>query len=295
MGGPGSLWRRLAVAGTAGMAAFLVALVFGPGRALADVAGQDQGSCDGITLQIERGGTVAFDLPRQSGEKLIVEPGEPLTLKFKGISSAGRADLTIKLPFGQSITRSYSWPFAPTNGEFVIDVKPEDYGEFADLARGAYPLEVTTFALEEPVCTVPFEVSLGQGIEGPIGVATAAVAGVAAAGAVAASGWAASGAHAKLKLQVAVQRRRRTGLRRWIPVPSWKRTLIGSILGTLTGLLMAIVFQQGGWESLTSFTVIRNVVAGALGSVGFGIAWGSVWSFLKPPLPDAPPSITKPG
>ncbi|MBI4304893.1 MAG: hypothetical protein HY678_01105 [Chloroflexi bacterium] len=266
--------------------------------------GQVTGSgCGSTSLVVERNGAVAFELPRQSGKKFVVEPGEPLTLKFRGITTGGRADLTIKLPFGQNITRSYVWPVAPPNGEFVIDVTTEDYGEFAGLARGAYPLEVTTFAVEEPVCTVPFEVSLGQGIEGPIGVAAAAVTGVAAAGAVAAAGWAASGAHAKLKLQVAVQRRRRSGWRKWVPVPSWKRTLISSVLGTITGLLLALVLQQGGWASLTSFTVIRNVVAGALGSVGFGIAWGSVWSFLKPPLPDeemqgpaagAPPAVAPP-
>jgi hypothetical protein len=91
---------------------------------------------------------------------------------------------------------------------------------------------------------------------------------------------------AEVRVKVSVQRRRKRGWRRYVPIPSWKRTIVGSLMGTFTGIAITIALQQGGFEALTSFTLIRNVVAGALGSVSMGVAWGSVLSFIRKPAAD---------
>lgn len=66
-------------------------------------------------------------------------------------------------------------------------------------------------------------------------------------------------------------------------------------MGTFTGVVMTIALQQGGIEALTSFTLIRNVVAGALGSVSMGVAWGSLLTFIRKPAEDTETTDAKAG
>ena len=284
------------LAAAAGIVALGLTLVL-PATAIAAPSSEVPADCGGGTLVIERAGVVAFELPRQSGDKLEIDPKEPLTLRFKNPPQTGHVELTLKLPFGQSISKSYEWSALTATDEFVLDIGPEDYGRFADLARGAYPLEVTTFSGETAVCTVPFQVSLGIGISGPIGTAAAATSAAAAAGTVAAAGWMASSAARPphLSLKVAVERRRKHGWRKWVPIPSLKRTIIGSIMGTLTGIAITIVLQQSGIEALTSFSLIRNAVVGAFGSVSTGLAWGSLLTFIRKPVDDDTKDLPKAG
>ncbi|MBI2964571.1 MAG: hypothetical protein HYY34_00005, partial [Chloroflexi bacterium] len=145
------------LAAAAGVVALGLALVL-PAAAVAAPAGDEPADCGNSTLVIERAGIAAFELPRQSGEKLEIDPKEALTLRFKNPPQTGHVDIALKLPFGQSISKSYEWSALAPTDEFVLDIGPEDYGRFADLARGAYPLEATTFSGEVPVCTVPFQV-----------------------------------------------------------------------------------------------------------------------------------------
>jgi hypothetical protein len=307
----------------AALAGVLAGLIFVPVAHAAPPSQESPIRCGETTLTIERDGVVLFELPAQAGERAQIDPEATMTLKVENIPARGHVDLIVRLPFGQQVTRTFSWEGMVEGSDHVETFGPEDYGEYANLVRGAYPLEVNIFAGDAPLCSVPFEVRVGEaGIQGPIATAAAAASGVAAAGAVAVAGWAAASTAAtsaassaasgaassatsgamtpELKLKVSIERRRRRGWRRWVPLPSWKKTLIGTILGTLTGILLSLTLQQGGFESLTSFTLIRNAVVGAFTSVGFGVAWGSVLGFIRKPVDEedvearkgAPPPIT---
>jgi hypothetical protein len=294
--GVSNLAWSIYLAAAAGIVALGLALVL-PATAVAAPSSEEPADCGSSTLVIERAGVAAFELPRQSGEKLEIDPKEPLTLRFKNPPPIGHVDLTLKLPFGQSISKSYEWSALARTDEFVLDIGPEDYGRFADLARGAYPLEVTTFSADTPVCTVPFQVSLGLGISGPIGAAAAATSAAAAATALAAAGGVARTATPPppVSLKVAVERRRKQGWRKYGPVPSLKRTIIASLMGTVTGIAITLALQQSGIEALTSFTLVRNAVVGALGSISTGVAWGSVLSFIRKPVDDDAKDLPKAG
>jgi len=289
-------------------------------QAAAAVPSQEAGvRCGDTTMTLEKDGAVVFELPAQAGQKFALDPEATMTLRVKNVPSQGSVDLFVRLPFGQSVKREFSWSGLVAGSEHVETFGPADYGKYVNLVRGAYPLEVDMFVGDSVLCTVPFEARVGEaGIRGPVATTAAVATGVAAVGTVAVAGWAAattaasnaassaaSGAMTpEATLKIAVARRRQRGWRRYFPLPSLKKTVVGSMLGTITGILISLTLQQGGFEALTSFTMIRNMVVGAFSAVGFGVAWGSVLGFIRKPLPEGeaegpgkggPPSIARSG
>ena len=107
-------------------------------------------------------------------------------------------------------------------------------------ARGLFEIDLTLVDDDIEVCAVRFKVRVGE-FGGVIGAAAAATAGVAGVGALAGIPLTSSGMNAKLKLKVQLQRRRPRGWRRFVPVPAWKRTIISTLIGAITGLALAVV------------------------------------------------------
>lgn len=317
--------RMIRSAGFAPFAAALLAtstlLLLVTPAAAAVPSQQSEVRCGETTVSLERDGVVVFELPAQAGQKLALDPEATMTVRVKNVPPRGRVDLFVRLPFGQSVKREFTWDGLVAGTDHVETFGPDDYGDYVNLVRGAYPLEVNMFVGETVLCSIPFEVRVGEaGIQGPVGTAAAAASGVAAVGTVAIAGWAAASTAAsnaassaassaasgaatpEVRLKLTLARRRQRGWRRYFPIPSLKKTVIGSILGTITGILISLTLQQGGFESLTSFTLIRNMAMGAFSSVGFGVAWGSLLGFIRKPLPEGeaegpgkggPPSIAK--
>ena len=117
---------------------------------------------------------------------------------------------------------------------------------------------------------------------GPAVPAAAGTAGVAGAGALASVPLSANGMNAKLKAKVQLQRRRPSGWRRFVPVPAWKRTIISTLIGAVTGLAIAVVLQQAE-SPLSITTAVSGLVAGGGLTFGMGYSVGVLRTFLKPP------------
>ena len=81
-------------------------------------------------------------------------------------------------------------------------------------------------------------------------------------GSLASGPFAASGMNAKLTLKAKLQRRRPRGWRRFLPVPAWKRTITGTIVGAITGLCVAVLLQQGGVTPLSIATAVWGLIVG---------------------------------
>ncbi len=67
-------------------------------------------------------------------------------------------------------------------------------------------------------------------------------------------------------------------------MPAWKKTIVGIVLGAITGLASAIVLQQAGAFTLSPTTAVTSLVAG--GGVTFTVSYslGAVWTYVKPPV-----------
>ncbi|HCL25588.1 MAG TPA: hypothetical protein DHW65_04475 [Dehalococcoidia bacterium] len=86
---------------------------------------------------------------------------------------------------------------------------------------------------------------------------------------------AANGLSAKLDAKVQVARRRPQGLRRWIPVPAWKRSLFSTLVGAATGLGLAVLMQQSGISPMSLANAVWGLVLGGGVSFGAGYSLGS--------------------
>ena len=91
------------------------------------------------------------------------------------------------------------------------------------------------------------------------------------------------GFNSQTQVEVELQRRRKRGWRRYIPVPNWKRTIIGSTIGTVTGILASVFLQQGGLRALTTPTILVNAFTGAFGSFGCTLVIGSAIKWIRNP------------
>lgn len=240
--------------------------------------------CGDTRLFLEQGGVVIFELPRQEGERLQLEPDQPFSLRISKGPPSGVAQFKLILPFGVEFTSDHSFRLPASGEETLIEVRPADLGVAAGLGGGLYKVELG-FVSAEQVCQGSFDARMGEGvISSPVAAATAGAAAVGAAGAVASAGWSAAGAQTNLKLKVSLARRRRTGWKRWVPFPNWRRTAIGSVIGTITGVLLAVFFQQGGIEALTTYSLVRTAFLGAFSSFGLGMAWATALNYFKPPI-----------
>ena len=234
--------------------------------------------CGGMSVVVESDSGV-FRLPEQAGDTLVVNPGDELLVRAENIPSSGRVEISVRMPFGASITHAHEWVRIPL-GEWPEVPIPSS--EFAQHARGKYDAEVALFTKEQLLCRVSFSVRFA----GFGGIAPAAAAGAAAASGTAAvvtAAWSASGSGLKLRLRLAVRRRRGRGLRRWIPAPAWRRTITSTVMGAVTGLLTTVALQQAGITTLTTASVVSGSVIGGGVSFGVGLVWGSLLEFLRTP------------
>ena len=104
-------------------------------------------------------------------------------------------------------------------------------------------------------------------------------------GALASAPLSANGINAKVNLKVQVQRRRPRGIRRWLPVPAWKRTMFSTVTGVITGLGVAVLLQQGGFAPLSLANALKGAIIGGGVTFGVGYSLGVLWTLIKPPLP----------
>jgi len=155
-----------------------------------------------------------------------------------------------------------------------------DMAEYSKYGRGLFKLDVALLSGITEVCATTLNLRI-TGFGGTAAIASVAATGATAVAAVLGSLYSATGIQAKLKVQV--RRRRRSGWRRWVPVPAWKRTIFGSIVGAIAGLCVAALLQQTGLAPLSLASAICGIAAGGVMSFGAGIALGTVWTYLRPP------------
>ena len=240
--------------------------------------------CGGMSVVAESAGSVVFRLPEQAGDTLVVNPDDELLVRAENIPTSGRVEISVRMPFGTSITEGHEWVDMPLGGSHEVEISSS---EFARYARGKYETEVALFNEEQFVCRISFSVRFA----GFGGIAPAAAAGAAAASGTAAvvtAAWSASGSGLKLRLRLAVRRRRGRGLRRWIPAPAWRRTITSTVMGVVTGLLTTVALQQAGIITLTTGSVVSGSVIGGGVSFGVGLVWGSLLEFLRTPQEQGP-------
>ena len=143
-------------------------------------------------------------------------------------------------------------------------------GDFSSHARGVYVVEGTLFSGPVELCNIPFEFSI-TGFSGTTAFAATGVSAVAGVGALASAPLAANGLNAKLDAKVKVARRRPRGLLRWFPVPTWKQSILSTLVGAVTGLGLAVVMQQAGINPLSLASAVWGLVLG--GGVSFGVGY----------------------
>lgn len=165
-----------------------------------------------------------------------------------------------------------------TSGTTKINV-----ADFSSHARGIYEVEGSLRSGPIELCTIPFKVNI-TGFGGTAAFAATGVSAVAGAGALAGAPLAANGLSAKLDAKVQVARRRPRGWRRWVPVPAWKRSLISTSLGAVTGLGLAVLMQQTGISPLSLANAVWGLILGGGISFGVGYSLGVVKTFLKSPV-----------
>ena len=151
-------------------------------------------------------------------------------------------------------------------------------------ARGIFEIDGTVIRGFDDLCTVPFQIDI-SGFGGTTALAATGVAAAAGLGALASAPLSANGINAKVNLKVQVQRRRPRGLRRWLPVSAWKRSMFSTVTGVITGLGIAALLQQGGFAPLSSVNVLKGAIVGGGVTFGVGYSLGVLRTLIKPPLP----------
>lgn len=171
---------------------------------------------------------------------MSVDPERPVTLRGESVPTGAQLRISVAgLGNLVGVTRDVS------GGTTTVRI-----ADYVPLKGGLYALEGTLLVGGIERCVVGFWASLGEfGV--PVATRAAAASGVAGLGALASVPYSASGMNVKLKANVALNRRRPRGLRRWLPVPAWKRTLVGMVVGALTGLCVSVLLQQGDHTPVT--------------------------------------------
>ena len=258
------------------LAALTLAVLI-PATASAQPASED---CGTATIVIE-GGDQRFELPRQRNETLKLRRDSTLKISVINVPPDSKVRWGLRSPFGVVASRE----------ETVGDegqVASVDVADVARFSRGVYRINGAllrpTGEDDAEYCLVSFEVRIigFGGVAGWTSVGLAGVGAVGAAGAVTAAG---QGAARKWDLQIKpqIRRRQRRGLRRWVPVLAWKRTVFSTLVGAFTGLCIAVVLQQGGVAPLSLASAVRGIVIGGGVAMGFSVGLGVVLTYLKPP------------
>ena len=260
-------WRRAFVITTIAVAVIAVGAT--PVSAAAPRA--HESSCGNSRVIIEGGRPATFALPNNAGETLEVDPKDVLILRADNLptDAAVRWSISGLGGFGD-VTR----PFGEARTTTV------DLAEYSKYGGGLFKLDVTMLSGTTEICVTSFSLRI-TGFGGVAAIASVAATGITGATALLSAVYNANGIRAKLKVQV--QRRRRIGWRRWVPVPAWKRTITGSIIGAITGLCATALLQQTGVAPLSLTTAFWGLVTGGMVTFGAGIAMGAIWTFIRPP------------
>lgn len=228
--------------------------------------------CTGARVVLEGGVPSPFVLPDMAGQTVSVAPEQSVTLSGQNVPPGAQLRLSVAGLGGLAgVTRNISGG--------VTTVRIADY---VPLKGGLYALDGVLLVGGRQVCSVRFSATLGE-FGGPVATGAAAASGVAGLGALASVPYSASGTNLKLRANVAIHRRRPRGLRRWLPVPAWKRTIFGMIIGALTGLCVSVLLQQGGITPLSLANAVRSAIVGGGVTFAVGYSIGAIITYLRPP------------
>jgi hypothetical protein len=231
--------------------------------------------CDGARVLIEGGQPSPFILPDFAGGKLRVDPSAVLEIRAENIPPGARLNWRL---------RGFGTKLADKDldiGSGVARVRIEDISTHA---RGIFEIDGTIFSGFGELCSVPFELDI-SGFGGTTAMAATGLSAAAGLGALASVPLSANGLNAKVNLKVQIRRRRPRGLRRWLPVPNWKRTMLSTITGAITGLGIAVLLQQGGFAPLSLANALKGAIGGGAATFGVGYSLGVLLTFIKPPIP----------
>ena len=229
--------------------------------------------CGGPQIIIEGGQPSPFTLPAQADSTLEIEPDATLTIRG------------VDMPADPSMrwgVQGLGSELAGKDVGFASGVASIDVSDFTSHARGIYVVEGTLLSGPIELCTIPFKLNI-TGFSGTTALAATGVSAVAGAGALASAPVAATGLSAKLEANVKIARRRPRGLRRWIPVPAWKRSIFSTLVGAITGLGLAVVMQQAGITPLSLASAVWGLIMGGGVSLGVGYSLGVIKTLLSPP------------
>ena len=232
-------------------------------------------SCGGAKVFIQGGQPSPFILPDFVGGKLRVDPSAVLEIRAENIPMGARLNWALR-GFGTKLASEDL-----DIGSGVVQVRIEDISAHA---RGIFEIDGTVFSGASKLCSVPFEIVISD-FGGTTALAATGVSAAAGLGALASAPLSANGINAKVNLKVQVQRRRPRGLRRWLPVPAWKRIIFSTVTGVITGLGVAVLLQQGGFAPLSLANELQGAIIGGGVSFGVGYSLGVLLTLLKPPLP----------
>lgn len=229
--------------------------------------------CGGPEIIIEGGQPSPFTLPSQADETIKIDPDAVLTIRGVNLP------VDAKLHWG---VQGLGTELAGKDIQIAYGVTTINVADFSAHARGVYVIEGTLFSGPVELCKIPFELNIAN-FGGTTAIAATGVAAVAGVGSLAIAPLAANGLSAKLDAKVQVARRRPRGWRKWVPIPAWKRSIFGTIVGAITGLGIAVVMQQAGVEPLTVASAMWGVIAGGSVSFGVGYSLGVIRTFMKAP------------
>lgn len=232
------------------------------------------GACGTSRVIIEGGDPSPFVLPDNAGDTLKVDPQAVLLVRGENLPPNSTLRLGLS-GIGVGLNRE----IGPV-GTTPVSIDLADYSEHV---RGIFQLEGTLLSDQTEICTTSFRVKI-SGFGGTVAMVATGATAVAGAGAVASAAYAANGTNAKVKLKVTVEKRRRAGWRRWIPVPAWKRIITSTIIGAVTGLAGTVMLQQGGINPISLVTAMWGIVVGGGITFGVGLSFGTLLTFLRPPV-----------
>ena len=205
-----------------------------------------------------------------------VEPHSVLLVYLKGgnISALRDPEIVVSVVASGIEIYSVSQPLGKGADPDPIHLNLKD--QLPPGLMGLYEIEGSLKDGGEDICTIDFLLQLGE-----FCTTTSAVTAVASVSTV---GALASAVPAmRLMLLPALQRRRRTGWRRYLPVPDLKWTIINTALGAVAGLVSTtLLLQQTGVQPLSIVNAVLGMFAG--GGLTFGVAYlGALFTYFMSP------------
>ena len=237
-----------------------------------------QGDCDSSEVEIIGGDPFSFVLPRDDGQRITVDPDAVLDVGVRNPPRNGTLRVRVAGFPAEPFQRTYRFQSDGSD----VNVESFSIADYARWARGIYSLEGELLdSTGQTICEVALQVRIG-GFGGLAGVASAVAAGIGGATVVFNVSSSVANTRARIKVDLALERRRRRGLRRWLPFPSLKSTITGSILGTISGVVVVVLLQQSGITPISLGKAIIGLVVGGVAPISVTVALGTIINFLRP-------------